>query len=209
MPDRKQPAWKGWRRTVLDQFDGGSDVTLESTGDWTKQTGNGSIREDGAGTAYTTSVGASPTHTFYLNDKGKCWNNRKVECDVSVPTNTIRAGVLLAGRGAAMKNKFVVYAIKNGTNTDFYSLYATGGVDVGPNYLGQISGTGFIHVVLRRHGNKVFWDINNKGITGNLNVGDAGRRNDRAGLYMLRPAVSFGFGNKAEWQNFDVRLLGI
>jgi len=193
--------WRGLRQAVLDNFDGGSDVTLESTGDWTKIAGSATLREDGAGTGYSSSAGIGSSVTFYLNDAGKMLNNRKISVEVLILSANTRAGLIVSGRGSAMKNKFAVYGIRNGANTDYYYVYATGGVDIGPTLIGQIANQ-LQHTILVIQRGIGKYDVDIEGGTLTVSVdtgGDSGVTNDRCGLYYLGPTF-VGGGHQAEGQ---------
>ena len=200
-------SWRGLKQVVIDQFDGGSDVELSTTGDWTQVVGTATIREDGAGTAYSKSVGSNVTAS-YSNTVNGIVNNRKVECDVEVLGTNVHCGIFVTHSGSlADKGSFKVYGVWNGVNTDYY--YQP--IAIAPpaaTLIGQISGSGQHHIRADLNGQVYTVSINNGTLTASFDGGGTnyGNKNDRAGLYYKGPSLGAGTVILAEWQNFDVRL---
>lgn len=193
----------GMKQCILDIFSGGSDADLATLG-WTKVTGAGTIRSDGAGTAYSSSSGALGIVAHYVNSSTGYTANRKIKCQTlgtSAGVAWAQFGIMIRMTGAKAYTS-VIQKYNSATGNDDFIYQINYGAAVGTAIGSLVLGLHQYEIITR--GNNLFIDIDAGALTYNTSfVG--GTTNDPSGLYYTFPLASLGtkLGN---WKNFDVRL---
>jgi len=190
---------------VKDDFNAGSDTLLSSLSPaWTSVSGTGTIRSDGAGTAYSSSGGLGTITAFYSAAWNGQSNNRLIKCYVTslaLVGATASAGVMMRLNGA---RNYAAVSVKANTTTNQDDIWITQDWgSVSSSLLGSLATAGtqrFFRLIAR--GLTLYYDIDNGALSGNQSLG--GSPFYPSGLYY---SITNSLGARsAEWQTFDVRM---